>query len=204
MARTLAFLAALVALALPGPVAAAQDATPAASPAAIACVHPELPPGTPTPPQAAATPPAADQTATPAGDGAPAPATPDPDEGIPADQATVDRVLAFEQTVFACFNSGDFLGAAALYTPEALRENLGIDNPYDLPALMAGEPPIELIRIEDVRVLPDGRLRYEDFYRIGDEVYHDLNYLVEQGGFLLLAKSVRLAVEPADLATPAA
>ena len=210
MTRRFAFVAALLAFALLGTARAAQDATPGASPAAGACVHPELPPGTPTPAEEAAitvgSPAAgeAELTTDAAGEGTPLPpATPDPNEGTPADQATIDRVRAFEENLFACFNTGNYLGAAALYTPEALLENLGTSNPYDVPEIMAGAEPIELIAIEDVRVLPDGRIRYQDAYRIGDRVYRDLNYLVERDGFLLLAKTVPLGDEPATEATPA-
>jgi len=195
MLRLVVVLAAAVVPALLAPSAAAQVATPPLGGAA-ACRHPGLPPGTPTP--ADATPAAADAAPEAAS------ATPPAEEGAAADQATIDRVLAAELNLFACFNTGDFLGAAALYTPEALLENLGVANPYDLPGLIGGDDTqTVLISIEDVRVLPDGRIRYEDRYRFGDTVYHDLNYLVERDGFLLLARTFPLAAEPAT-ATPAA
>jgi hypothetical protein len=187
---------ALVGGALPG---AAQVVTPPASPMVTECQHPDLPPGTPTPPESAM-----DDAATPAEAAAAEPiATPDPTEGEPADQATIDRVLAAELNLFHCFNIGDALGAAALYTPEALAENMGTSNPYDLPALLGpDDPPTVLIEIWDVRVLPDGRIRYQDRYEYAGTIYTDLNYLVERDGFLLVAKTIPLKREPVAAATP--
>jgi hypothetical protein len=202
MTRTCAMLVvvmiALVGGALPG---AAQVVTPPASPMVTECRHPDLPPGTPTPPESAM-----DDAATPAEAEAAEPiATPDPTEGEPADQATIDRVLAAELNLFHCFNIGDALGAAALYSPEALAENMGISNPYDLPALLGpDDPPTVLIAIWDVRVLPDGRIRYQDRYEYAGTIYTDLNYLVERDGFLLLAKTIPLNREPVTAATPTA
>ena len=207
MPRLFALAAALAPFAVLGVAGSAEDATPGA---AGACVHRELPPGTPTPREETAitagspaageaevtTDSVAEGTALP-------PAMPDPNEGTPADQETVDRVLTFERNLFACFNTGNYLGVAALHTPEALVENFGTGNAYDVPAILAGAPPIELIGVDDVRVLPDGRIRYQDAYRVGDEIYRDVTYLVERDGFLLVAKTVPLAREPATEATPA-
>jgi len=196
----------IIALVSGAPTVAAQVVTPPASPMVTECRHPDLPPGTPTPPDAASMPESemAD-AATPAEGAEEAPiATPDPKEGEPADQDTIDRVLEAELNLFHCFNIGDALGAAALYTPEALQENLGISNPYDLPALLGpDDPPTVLIEIRDVRVLPDGRIRYQDRYEYAGTIYTDLNYLVEREGFLLLAKTISLKQEPMAAATPA-
>ena len=201
MVRSVPILIALIALLLVAAPGRAQVVTPGPDAATIECQHPPLPPGAPTP-LSPATPAEALTDGTPSAQEAPASpaaelALPDPTEGTPADQATIERVLAAELNLFACFNSGNFLGAAALYTPEALLENLGLTNPYDLPALMAGEPPITLLSIENVRVLDDGRIRYQDRYQVGDMIYTDINDLVERDGFLLLAKTYGVSTEVA-------
>jgi hypothetical protein len=195
----------MIALTGGAPTVTAQVVTPPASPMVTECRHPELPPGTPTPLDDASTPEfEMDDAATPAEGAGEAPlATPDPNEGDPADQATIERVLEAELNLFHCFNIGDALGAAALYTPEALEENMGISNPYDLPALLGpDDPPTVLIEIWDVRVLPDGRIRYQDRYEYAGTIYTDLNYLVERDGFLLVAKTIPLKREPVAAATP--
>jgi hypothetical protein len=198
-----------IALATGAPPATAQVVTPPASPMVTECRHPALPPGTPTPLDDASTPESGmEDAATPAeaedaAAGEAPIATPDPTEGEPADQATIERVLEAELNLFHCFNIGDALGAAALYTPEALQENMGLSNPYDLPALLGpDDPPTVLIEIRDVRVLPDGRIRYQDRYEYAGTIYTDLNYLVERDGFLLLAKTIPLKREPVAAATP--
>ena len=199
------FLFVMIALLGGAPSVAAQVVTPPASPMVTECRHPELPPGTPTPLDDASTPELEmDDAVTPAeGAGEEPIATPDPTAGEPADQATIARVLEAELNLFHCFNIGDALGAAALYTPEALEENMGISNPYDLPALLGpDDPPTVLIEIWDVRVLPDGRIRYQDRYEYAGTIYTDLNYLVERDGFLLLAKTIPLNREPVAAATP--
>ena len=199
----------MIALTGGAPTVAAQVVTPPASPMVTECRHPALPPGTPTPLDDASTPESGiDDAATPAeaeeeAAGEEPIATPDPTEGDPADQATIERVLEAELNLFHCFNIGDALGAAALYMPEALEENMGISNPYDLPALLGpDDPPTVLIEIRDVRVLPDGRIRYQDRYEYAGTIYTDLNYLVERDGFLLLAKTIPLKREPVAAATP--
>jgi hypothetical protein len=212
MKRSFALLVVVMIALLSGTsTVAAQVVTPPANPMVTECRHPALPPGTPTPPDDASTPESGiADAATPAeaeGEamGEALLATPDPNEGAPADQTTIDRVLDAELNLFHCFNIGDALGAAALYTPEALLENMGLSNPYDLPALLGpNDPPTTLIEIRDVRVLPDGRIRYQDRYEYAGTIYTDLNYLVERDGFLLLAKSIALKREPVVAATPAA
>ena len=139
MPRLFALAAALAAFAVLGVAGSAEDATPGA---AGACVHRELPPGTPTPREETAitagspaageaevtTDSVAEGTALP-------PAMPDPNEGTPADQETVDRVLTFERKLFACFKTGNYLGVSALHTADALMEIFGKVIIYDVQAL---------------------------------------------------------------------
>ncbi len=219
MRRLLFAFAALLALTLLGPgVTSAQDASPMASPGAIVCVHPELPPGTPTPmdgsPMAGmegmeASPDTVEQgeeTAEAVEDEAASPgadATPAPPEGTPADQATMDRVTEVYEGAYACLNAGDFLGFAAFYTPEALLEEFGSANPYDIPGIIAGFGPVpefSLVSVDNVLELPDGRLYVEATYRFGNSLAREGAYFVERDGQLLAdAGTQDLSVDiPAD------
>ena len=204
MARFAVLVVLLLALVGSAPVAA-QDASPAASPVAspaAACVHPELPPGTPTPMEASPEAGTAGMAGTPeavaqaegvaetaeAEAGSPeAAATPARPEGTPADQATIDRLTALYESAYACLNGGDYLGFAALYTPEGLLNEFGTANPYDVPALI-GEfppPPLVLVSIDAVLELPDGRLYAEVTYLVGNALAREGAFLVEQDGELL-------------------
>ena len=219
--RLLLSVVALLALVLFAPaVAAAQDASPMASPAA-GCVHPELPPGTPSPMAASPEAEMAGMDGTPGGGeqveavaetaeaGAASPAaeaTPVRPDGTPADQATVDRLTALYESAYACINGGDFLGFAALFTPEGLLEEFGTANPYDLPAIIQGfgvVPKFRLISLDTVLVLPDGRYYAEATYRFGNALAREGAYYVEQNGGLLAAPgTVDLPVDvPADAQT---
>jgi hypothetical protein len=96
----------------PAPVVSAQDASPEASPAAVACMAPELPPGTPTPMEEGT--PA--EMASPMAEMAEAEeATPEP--GTPADEATAAEIEAAVMNYAACFNTGDPAKHVALETP---------------------------------------------------------------------------------------
>jgi len=206
---------ALIASLLASPaVANAQDASPAATPA-VECVYPELPPGTPTPVEASpaamedmgdASPEADEQAEEPAGDAFPDPAgTPAPPEGEPATQADIDRVIAGIENVIACYNAGDYLGFAALQTPESLLADFGTSNPYDLPGFLEsfGPSSFELVSVDNVLLLPDGRVYFEMVYRFGNVLTREGTYGVERDGFLLAdAGTVELPVDvPADAQT---
>lgn len=221
MHRLFVVFATLLTLVLLGPaIATAQDATPMASPAAGECVHPELPPGTPTPMEASpaagmedmeGTPEAVEEaeevaeTAEAEAASPEAEATPSRPEGTPADQATVDRVTETYENAYACVNAGDYLGFAAFFTPEALLEEFGTANHYDVPALIAefAPPPFQLISIDTALELSDGRLYVEATYRIGSQLTRDGGYLMEQDGELLAdAGTVELPADvPADAQT---
>ena len=128
--------------------------------------------------------------------------------GTPADQATVDRMTALYESAYACINGGDYLGFAALFTPEGLAEEFGTANPYDLPAIIlpaiiAGfgvVPEFRLISVDTVLVLSDGRYYAEATYRFGNALAREGAYYTEQNGELLAAAgTVELPVEvPAD------
>jgi len=196
-------------------LANAQAASPAATPA-VECVYPELPPGTPTPVEASpaameemgdASPEADEQAEEPAGDASPDPVgTPAPPEGEPATQADIDRVIAGIENVFACYNDGDYLGFAALQTPESLLADFGTSNPYDLPAIFASFGPptsFELVSVDNVLLLPDDRVYFEMVYRFGNVLTKEGTYGVVRDGILLGdAGTVELPVDvPADVQT---
>jgi uncharacterized cupredoxin-like copper-binding protein len=121
-----AFTASMGLMAVTAPVATAQDATPAPM---AECVAPELPPGTPTPMDMAspeAMPPMMMEEASPEAEAEVV--------GAPADEATAAAAVAAAQNLAACVNSGNYAGAAALLTDNAVMEITGTGNPYDVVA----------------------------------------------------------------------
>jgi len=204
-------LLAVVLLAGQSSLAIAQDASPVASQVAAACVAPELPPGTPTPmeePAPAATP-AHDmvttevpgspeaiaeiaEEASPASDPAPA--------GTPADPETSERAIEAVENVIVCLSTGDYLGFAALITPQYLLSSFGTTNPYDLPVFLEGFPPQELQSAKDVEFHADGRISVDVTTILGGtQVDRFRAYFVDVGGQLLLDEEVSLPVEGADV-----
>ncbi len=188
-------------------ITSAQGASPAATPSAE-CVYPELPPGTPTPMEAspaamegmeemAGASPEVAEEASPEVVGTPA-----PPEGTPAEQADIDLVTALYESAVACINSGDYLGFAALSTPEALLEEYGTTNPYDVPVIFESfdVPPFQLVSVESVLVLADGRLYAETVYLVGNALSKEGAYFAERDGTLLFdSGTVDLPVDvPAD------
>ncbi len=117
-------------------IASAQDATPAASPTAGPCDAPALPPGTPTPPEAQATPemnmasPAAAETEA-AGE-ATAVVVEEVAQATPADEATASEAAAAATNLANCINGGNLEGAVALMTTHFTEELFGTGNPYDV------------------------------------------------------------------------
>jgi plastocyanin len=195
---------------------AAQDASPAASPMTAICEAPGLPPGTPTPMEEIA------PEGTPAGDmaslemGTPEAveeveaiaemaeqATPEmaaPLEGEMADEATAERVIAAAENLITCLSSGDYLGFAALSTPNYLLTEFGTSNPYDLPLYMEGFPSIEGRAATDAQTHADGRVSVDLTTVIGGtQVDRFRAYFVEENGTLLLDEEQTLPVEGADV-----
>ena len=192
---------------------AAQDASPAASPMTATCEAPELPPGTPTPMEEMVA------EGTPAGDmagmemGTPEAveaiaeiaeqATPEmaaTQDGEPADEATAERVIAAAENLIACLSAGDYLGFAALSTPNYLLSEFGTSNPYDLPVFMEGFPPIEGRAVTDVQTHADGRLSVDLTTVIGGtQVDRFRAYFVEENGTLLLDEEQTLPIEGAEV-----
>jgi hypothetical protein len=168
--RLAILVVAVAALAVPL-VARAQDATPVASPAANALAPaPEDCKVEPISPERLtllmATPvPAVAAEASPVGSPTPF-AMP---EGQKADEATVATITTAVHEYFACVNAGDYARALALFSDRALREFFasaltgGTTAQQILDALPPAKPLPEdqrtlIYGIDDVRVLPDGRV----------------------------------------------
>lgn len=193
MLRTLAVLALLALLLLPGLASAAQEAGRAATPEMGECPITALPPGTPSP--LVASPAAAEA------DEAAAMATPEPTPapaGAPADQEAIDRVVAAEYAVVYCLNADEYLSAATLFSPayRASPRGVGNTNLYDFAFHLERDvsDSMQILQIENVELLPDGRYRDEITYYYGDLLLRERDYWVEQDGVLMLDWVETLAV----------
>ena len=153
---------------------------------------PPVPPGTPTPRDAS-------PAAAVAGEAAATPAPTPPPVGTPADQATVDRVVAAEDNLVHCFNAHNWLAAAALFTPEywASSRGIGTTNLYDFARHLEEDvaAPQEMVAVEHVEVLADGRVRDEATFYFGDVLLRERDYWVERDGYLLFDWAETLAVD---------
>ena len=182
MPRTFAVVFLILALAAgAAPSVAAQDASPMASPSAGTCTAPVLPSATPDA-KASAT-----QGNTPA-------ATPEP-VGTPADQALIDRVVAAEENLIACLNAGEYDVVIAVHSPEAVRTLFGTADPAEAAAILEGFPLVEILAVENVQVLGDGRISAEVAYTEGGQSRRTRDYWVDQDGVLLFAGFDVLPVE---------
>ncbi|HEY7032163.1 MAG TPA: nuclear transport factor 2 family protein [Thermomicrobiales bacterium] len=90
-------------------------------------------------------------------------------EGRQADEATVSAITAAVHEYFACVNAGDYARAFALFSDDLLREYLAgaIAGGSTAQQILDGLPPAQplpadqrtlIYGIDDVRVLPDGRV----------------------------------------------
>ncbi|MDQ3043828.1 MAG: hypothetical protein M3R06_01575 [Chloroflexota bacterium] len=200
-------IALLAAIALAGgssPAVLAQDASPAASPAAemAPCDAPELPPGTPTPFEETASPDASEVIASPVVD-VEAEATPAPPEGtVVEDQAVIDEVTAGIENFFNCFNNEDYASAVALLTANALMTDFGSDNPYDVIAefeFFGALVDFTLTSVDNVQMLDDGRLIADVTYLMQNQPIAERNVLVEEDGYWKLDESYELPDPGTDL-----
>lgn len=165
----LALVAALLAIGGSGvATVAAQDA----SPTAVECVSPGLPPGTPTPmdegmegmdmatPEAVASP-DGDVASPEAVEAAVAPETP---AGTPAEGDEAATIEAAAANYVACLAQGWATGDPALFVAlesvNFIRNSVGTDNPHDRVASEMGGPlqTLEVLAITDPKVYDDGRV----------------------------------------------
>jgi hypothetical protein len=202
MRKLFTLLTLLLAMSLIAPTVAAQDASPAASPTGE-CVSPEIPPGTPTPMEAEASPDAA-MAATPAENEGPPPAEASPEMPV-GEIAPADVTAAIEATIanFAdCYNAGDYVGLAALHTPEGLMDECGTGNVYDGPMCFGGTPTITSIVVSDVQTHEDGRVSADVVAHIGSFLSHERFFLVmDDDGTYLVDETPDLPVDVPEGAT---
>jgi hypothetical protein len=182
--------------------AAAQSGSPVASPVAAPCDAPALPPGTPSAMEDMEM--GGMDMATPEGEASPAaddpgmmpPAASPVPAGTPADEATSARVIAAIENVINCYNTGDYLGLAALFTPAGLEAEFGVTNPYDMEYAAAGGPPLLIDSISNVQVHDDGRYSAELVASFGGaQISREQWVLVEEGDYLLVDETPDLPVE---------
>ena len=202
MRRLYAVIALLVALSLFAPTVTAQDASPQASPLMGECVSPEIPDGTPTPPEAS---PSAGDALEASPEGAvemvPA-ASPEIPAGEPAPADVVAAVEAATVNAIHCLNAGDTVAFAALNTPQGLLDECGTTNVYDAPMCFEGIPPITSYEVSDVQVHEDGRVSANLVLQFGSFVTRERQfYVVADDGTYQLDISPELAVEIPEGAT---
>lgn len=157
----------------------AQDASPAASPDAVACVSPGLPPGTPTPMDEMGN----MDMGTPVGEteemGTPM-AVEEAEEdvtGTPADEATAATIIAAVENYVACYNEGQATGDPGLYVGLESNDYLasqGYANPYDRVAEEMGSPfpVVTLLGVGNPMVWDDGRVSADAELLLGDHWYN--------------------------------
>jgi len=119
--------------------------------------------------------------------------------GVPADEATVAGVVATVREVFACFEAGDFLRAAALYTDDLARAfgpGPGTSE-ADARAFLAAPPAPEtaaaaslIVAIADATVLADGRVGAFVVEQSADEGTHVAYVILERAGARWLVDEV--------------
>jgi hypothetical protein len=182
----------------------AQDATPAASPAAVTCVSPGLPPGTPTPMDDMGS----MDMGTPVGEtdemGSPI-AVEEAEEvvsGTEADEATAATIVAAVENYVACYNEGQTTGDPALYVgleSSGYLASQGYANPYDRVADETGAPPrpAALLAIDNAMVWDDGRVSADVQLLLGDHWYnHWRIFLADEGDAWLYDQEAPLPPTP--------
>lgn len=171
--------------------AVAQDATPTAT-----CVAPALPPGEPTDPNA--TPAAMEEEAV-------------AEEAAPVQEGPASRNIAATareglDNALACFNAGDYLGTAALFTPGFVMEFTGTGNPYDVAAALEEESDIQITTEVNSVIDTNNRVGIHIIYRnlpVSNGVMHSERwYMVKDGDYWKLDE-IAPALSPPDLFTAA-
>jgi hypothetical protein len=202
MRRVYSIVAIVLALALFAPTVTAQDASPQASPVTGECVAPDIPPGTPTPPEAS---PAAGDAleASPEGEVQMVPpASPEIPVGEPAPDDVVAAVEAVIANATYCLNAGDYVAFAASFTPDGLFSECGTTNVYDGPMCFGGGPQVISFAVSDVQLHEDGRVSADLVLQIGPWLTRERQFLVvAEDGTYQLDVSPELPVEIPEGAT---
>ena len=137
------------------------------------------------------------------------PETPELPDGEPADAETEAAVLATLREGVACINAGQFDQLLAIYSDDAIRNLLGgvdadpaaLFNDLSTPEPAAEDERTEIIEVQGVVVLPDGRvaaLILGDDHADADPASPTLFVFVEQDGRWL----IDAFIETPDDATP--
>jgi len=192
----------------------AQDATPAASPAAVVCDSPGLPPGTPTPMDDMSGmdmgTPAADESmemASPAADesmemSSPVAEASPTETGTPADEAESEAAIAVVQNYVACYNEGQASGDPGLYVAlesTTFVTDQGSVTRYDRVDDELGSPfkTAKLLSVDNVMLWGDGRLSADVQVLIGPYWFNEWRvFLTKQGGTWLWDQEVSLPSHP--------
>jgi hypothetical protein len=192
--------------------ASAQDASPMASPAAIACDSPGLPPGTPTPMDDMAgmdmgSPEAMEMASPEAMEGvemaSPEAAAAEEDvTGAPADEATAATIIAAVENYVACYNEGQASGDPGLYVAlESTNyiENQGYATRYDRVADELESPfkTAELLNIGNAMTWDDGRVSADVQLLIGPYWFNEWRiFLADEDGTWLYDEETNLPPQP--------
>jgi uncharacterized cupredoxin-like copper-binding protein len=168
----------------------AQDATPAA---AAECIAPDLPPGTPTPEEAMASPEAMDmagmEMASPVAETGEEAAPAEEPVGTPAEGADAEAIVAAANTLISCVNGGDLEGAAALMTTDFMMSEFETGNPYDVVSFLEGFSFGDAT-VENPQSYEDGRVSADvsymgSQYQLAGETW----FLVQDGDFWKIDES---------------
>lgn len=184
---TVCVLVVIAMLTFSGPLGVlAQDATPVAE-----CVAPELPPGTPTPMEEDAATPEAEGSPVAEAEGEADPAELAEEETTniegPASPARVEAATAGLENALNCIAAGDYLGFAALMTPDFVSWVTETGNPYDVPLSLEGVTPMRIVATGEPVGDQDHRvglhLVYGDFFNAPGVLTSERWYLVQEGEF---------------------
>lgn len=182
----------------------AQDASPVASPDAVVCVSPGLPPGTPTPMDEMGD----MDMGTPVGDtadlGSPVAVEEEAEAvtGTPADEATAVVIFGAIQNYAACYNEGQASGNTGLYVALESSNYIasqGYATPFDRAAEEAAGPPwsVSLLDLDNAMVWDDGRVSADAQLLIGDHWYnHWRIFLTDVDGAWLYDQEAPLPPTP--------
>lgn len=121
-------------------------------------------------------------------------ATPGPDAataGTGLDEAEAEAIL---QQYVACTNTGDPTLVWAMFSPRWFSTTFADPEEHYLPAfewnldnpVQTAEHPLELVGVEGIEVLDDGRVDVTASFRSGDEAWTDTLTLVEIDGQWLI------------------
>jgi hypothetical protein len=184
---------------------AAQEASPVASPPAVACDSPGLPPGTPTPMEEVASPEAMASPMAMADEEMASPEAAEAEEdvvGTPADEATAATIFAAIENYVACYNEGQASGDPGLYVAlESTNyiESQGYATRYDRVADELESPfqTAELLSIGNAMTWEDGRVSADVQVVIGPYWFNEWRiFLAEEDGTWKYDEEANLPPQP--------